>query len=150
MYDNTFLWLTVVQGTRYIYCLFCNHNGLKKRNNVESFESCCIHFRQWGVEDELRSLTAWGVKLLCILLMWQQILMYLLSDGSSVNRQWLGGHCLLVSFGFSADISLHLCFVDGTSDVVLITCWRSFMSLVMHGLWQFVMFPVRMLSIAPL
>ena len=71
-----------------------------------------------GVLRMSLGVSAWGVKLLCILVIWQQILMYFLSDGSSVDRLWLGGCCLLVSFGFCADISLHLCFVDSTSDVL--------------------------------
>ena len=37
------------------------------------------------------------MKLLCSLVVQQQILVYLLSDGSRVNRLWLGGGCLLVS-----------------------------------------------------
>ncbi len=43
-----------------------------------------------GVGDEFRSLTAWGKKLLWILVVCQQILLYLLPDGSRVNRLFLG------------------------------------------------------------
>ena len=39
------------------------------------------------------------MKLLCSLVVRQQILLYMLSDGSRVNRLWLGGCCLLVSLG---------------------------------------------------
>lgn len=35
------------------------------------------------------SLTAWEEKLLCTLVLRQQILLYLLSDGNKVNRPWL-------------------------------------------------------------
>ena len=69
----------------------------------------------WTVEDVL-SLAVWGVNLLCSLVVQQQILLYLLADGSGVNRLWLGGCCI---FGLCADISLHWChwcFVDGTSN----------------------------------
>ena len=38
-----------------------------------------------------------GMKLLFCLVVQQQILLYLLSDGSGLNRLWLGGCCLLVS-----------------------------------------------------
>ena len=66
-----------------------------------------------SVEDEFRSLTAWGEKLLCSLVEWQKILLYLLSDGSRVNRQWLGGCCLLVSW--SSVQTSH--FTDVTDDL---------------------------------
>ena len=36
-----------------------------------------------SVDDEFRSLTAWGVRLLCSLVVQQQILLYLMSDGRS-------------------------------------------------------------------
>ena len=74
---------------------------------IESFESCYIYFFKRSDEDELRSLTARGVKLLCGLVVRQQILLYRLSDGSRVNRLWLGGCFLLVFFGLCADISIH-------------------------------------------
>ena len=45
------------------------------------------------VEHEFRSLTAWRMKLLCCVVAWQWILLYLLPNGSSVNRLWLG--CVL-------------------------------------------------------
>ena len=35
------------------------------------------------------------MELLCSLVVLQQILLYVLSDGSRVNRLWLGGCCLL-------------------------------------------------------
>ena len=74
------------------------------------------------VEDEFRSLTAWGNK----------YLLYPLPDGSRVNRLCLGGCCLLVSFGLCADVSLHRCHwcsVDGRSNVlvVLITLGKAFL-----------------------
>ncbi len=46
-------------------------------------------FLCWSTDNELRSLTAWGKKLLCMVV-WQQILLYLLPDSSRVNRLWLG------------------------------------------------------------
>ena len=42
----------------------------------------------------------------------QQILLYLLSDGSGVLRLWLGGCCLLVSMG-SAQTSHFTAVTDG-------------------------------------
>lgn len=63
------------------------------------------------VDDELRIFTAQGKKLLCSLVL-QQILLYLLPDGSRVNRLRLDcGCCLLVSFGLHADnaLMLHRC-----------------------------------------
>ena len=47
-----------------------------------------------------------GIELLCSLVVQWQILLYLLSDSSRVNRLWLGGCCLFVPFGLCADISL--------------------------------------------
>ena len=52
------------------------------------------------VAREFSSTKVWGVKLLCSLLVQQQILLYLLSDGSRVNRLWLDGCCHLVSLRF--------------------------------------------------
>lgn len=58
--------------------------------------------------------TSWGRKLLCGLLVRQQILLFLLPGGSGVNRQWPGW---LLSFSvLCADISLHgcrWCLADG-------------------------------------
>lgn len=51
-----------------------------------------------AVEDELRSFTAWGKKLLCSLVARQQILLYLLPDGSRMNWLKLGGYCSLAFF----------------------------------------------------
>ena len=39
---------------------------------------------------EFMTLTAWGMTLLCSLVVWQLILMYFLPDGSRANRLWLG------------------------------------------------------------
>ena len=61
-----------------------------------------------------KSLSIWGAKLLCSLVLWQQIPLYVLSDGSRVNRLWLGGWWLLV---FSLHW-YHWCSEDGTSDVL--------------------------------
>ena len=61
-----------------------------------------------------------------LLLVWQQILLYLLSDGSRVNRLWLGWCCLLVSLG-SVQTSKITDVTDACiSDilVVWITCCR--------------------------
>ena len=49
-----------------------------------------ICFIKLSVEHDLMSLTALGMKLLCSLELRQQVLLYLLSDGSRVSRQWLG------------------------------------------------------------
>ena len=48
------------------------------------------YFINRSVDFELRSLTAWGMKLLCSLMEQQQILLHLSPDGSRVNRLWLG------------------------------------------------------------
>lgn len=53
-------------------------------NNI-MIESRCIYVGQWSVEDELRSLAAWGVKLLCNLEVWQQR-----SCGSGTTRRCSG------------------------------------------------------------
>ena len=69
------------------------------------------------VEDEFRSLTVCGEKLLRSL------------------------------------VGVYLCTIDGCqrwSGRLLITCCWAFLSWAVHEPWQFVMFPVRMLSIAPL
>ena len=64
--------------------------------------TCMSHMSD---EDELRRLTAWVKKLLCSLVVRQQILVYLLSDGSRVNTLWLGVLSFSIS-GLCADISL--------------------------------------------
>ena len=56
------------------------------------------------VEDEFRSLTAWRMKLLCSVVVQQQILLYLLSDGSRLNTLLVLSFSI---FGLCADISLH-------------------------------------------
>ena len=38
--------------------------------------------------------TAWRVKMLCSLVVWQQVFLYVLSDVSRVNTLWLSGGCL--------------------------------------------------------
>ena len=50
-----------------------------------------IHYSWWSVR---------GKKLLCSL-----VLLYILSDGSRVNRLWLGGCCHRLSFGLCADFT---------------------------------------------
>ena len=46
-----------------------------------------------------------GMELLCSLVVQWQILLYLLSDSSRVNRLWLDDCCVLVRFELCADIS---------------------------------------------
>ena len=80
-----------------------------------------------------------GVKLLCSLLVRQQILLYLLSDGSRVNRLCLGGCCHLVSLGsletsHFTDVTdaLYMGTTYGKSRTVGFTwhyCWRKLFSL---------------------
>ena len=82
---------------------------------------CYIAFIKWSFDDESMSLTASGMKLLYSLVVCQQILGYLLSACSRVDRLWLGGCSFSVYFGLCADITLywcHWCSVDG-SPVIL-------------------------------
>ena len=89
----------------------------------------------WWSVDEFRSFSVCGQNPLFSLLVQQQILLYLLSDGSRVNRLCLGGYCLLISLD-SVQTS-H--FTDVTDVlVVLITT-----VLGRDEPCQFVMFPVR-------
>ena len=85
------------------------------------------------VEDEFRSLTAWGEKLLSKLEVWQWTLLHLLPDGSRVNRLWLGRV-------FSFSIRWALCRYPPSLKslmfwAVMATCCRAFHS------WA-VIFPV--------
>ena len=86
-------------------CSF-KHKGLKNKTKFESFESSYIYFGKPSVDDELMSLTAWGMKLLCSLVVRRQILLYLLSDGSRVNRLW---HVGVVFQYLTSLMSLMLC-----------------------------------------
>ena len=82
---------------------------------------CYIAFIKWSFDDESMSLTASGMKLLYSLVVCQQILGYLLSACSRVDRLWLSGCSFSVYFGLCADITLywcHWCSVDG-SPVIL-------------------------------
>ena len=60
--------------------------------------------------------------LLSSLVVQQQILLYVLSDGSSVNRLWLDGCCLLVTLD-SVQKSHFTNFIDalqrGTNDTLV-------------------------------
>ena len=47
---------------------------MKKKKKNSPFLSCYIFFTQWSLDNELRSIKAWGTKLLHSLLVWQQIL----------------------------------------------------------------------------
>ena len=75
-----------------------------------------------------RSLTAWEKNLLEL---WQQILLYLLLDGSRLSRLWLGWISLLVLSGLFADISpqqYHWCtLMDANNSPCgfnhLLLCW---------------------------
>ena len=53
--------------------------------NKNIFLMLSVQHSVW-YKDEFRSLAAWGNKLLNGLVVWQGILLYLLSDGSRVNR----------------------------------------------------------------
>ena len=114
------------QGCKTKFKLRCLH---ATRENLVFMVEC------WGV----KSRTAWVKKLRCCLVVQQQILLYLLSDGSRVNRP------LLLDWVLSFSISCHQhhwSSVDGTSDVLGPLMVRAFVS--------FATFLVRMLSIAPL
>ena len=81
---------------------------------------------------DIQTMVSWPGERSCSVV-WRQVFLYLLSDGSRVNRLWLGGCCLLVSFRLCTDMyshSCHWCSVDVTSDVlvVLITHHRAFLS----------------------
>ena len=52
---------------------------------IESLSPATSILDHVSVEDELRSLTAGGIMLLCSLVLRQQILVYLLPDGSRVG-----------------------------------------------------------------
>ncbi len=67
---------------------------------------------------------------------------------------WVG-YCHFVSFGLDAGASPHQCHLCSVQVpmmfwTVLITCCRALLSWAVRKPCQFVMFPVRMLSIAPL
>lgn len=63
-----------------------------------------MKYSHGGVWRKFRSVTAWREKLLRRLEPpW--LILYLLPDGSRVNRQWLGW--VLKSFGLCADTSPH-------------------------------------------
>ncbi len=63
---------------------------LQKWNSELSHCCYCIERCNWVQSDEFELLTAWRKKLLHRLLVQQWILLYLLPDGSSVNRPWPG------------------------------------------------------------
>ena len=60
------------------------------KSSLSLLESCYIYFKRLSLDDEMRSLLSWGVKVLSRLLVRQQIALYLLSDGGRLNRLWLG------------------------------------------------------------
>ena len=109
--------------------------------STSSFSLCMLHHRKTVTKTTFKSRVwrlNWGVsqseQWSCSVVWWkcQQILLYVLSDGSRVNRLWLSGWLLSFSiFGPCADISLHWCHwcsADGTTDVLvgLITsCFES-------------------------
>ncbi len=104
--------------------------------------------------DEFKLLSAWGKKLLCSLMVKQRILVYLLPDGSSVNRLWLGwvfSFFWALCCHLTSPMSLILCgWVPLMLWEVLITHCRAFLSGATHEPCQTAMFPFRMLSLAPL
>ena len=105
-------------------------------------------------KGELRCRTAWWKKLLRSLVVRQQILLYLLPDGSRVNRLSLGW---VLSFSILWALCRHLacrwCPVDGyqwCSGRFYPLAEETSLSWAVHEPCQFVMFPVRMLSVVPL
>ena len=81
-------------------CVCVKSQGFKEWNN--SVLSVLV-FGKWSVDDELRGLTVWGVKLLCSLVV--QILLYLFPGGSRVNRLSLWW---VLSFSILWALSRHL------------------------------------------
>lgn len=67
-------------------------------------------------EDELRTLTARGQKLLCSLMVLQNILLYHSPDSSWVNRLWL--RSVFESPLRSSCTLIPQCSVDDTSDIL--------------------------------
>ena len=72
-----------------MYCHFLNHKDLKKKTVFDSFG--LMHVLR--IRIRIRSLPAWGV--ICSVV-WCIDMVSPVSDGSRVNRLWLGGCCLLV------------------------------------------------------
>lgn len=90
--------------------------------------------------------------LLCSLVVWHcSTYSFIFPNGSRVNRLWLGGCCILVSFGLRDDFlldSYHWCAVD--ENFFFIACHRAFLSWAVHFPCQFMMFLDRMPSVLPL
>ena len=108
--------MTIRRGTRLIYVL-SHHTGVVKWNwSVSPIMPCHRKQEKQNNSRECRSLLAWGAKLLCSLVVRQQILLYLW-----VNRLWLAW---VSSFSIkqtlcrhlSSPISLMLYQLMGTSD----------------------------------
>ena len=78
---------------RLFHVLFVQHQGCKTK---PSLSLCYItekqtnYFIEWSDKVKLRSLTVWGVGLLCNLVVQQLIRLYLWSDGTGVSRLRLG------------------------------------------------------------
>ena len=102
--------------TMKVQCIYSIHrcrlyNTFKKHAEqlMNIYKERKMNCSWWSVEDGIRSLTTSGMKLLRGVTVWQQVSLYHLSDGSGVHGLWLGGCCLIVSFGLCADIALLWC-----------------------------------------
>ena len=123
-----------VWETLYVLCLYSPRvnsvnlsSSFYPQITLKSYTYHLMHFLKSqetnnSVVDEFRSLKSWGVKLLCSLVMRWKILLYLLSDGSGLNRLWLWLVSSFIIFRIRADIALHRCHwcsVDGTKHAGL-------------------------------
>ncbi len=98
------LWCAA-QGSRFKDQLFVIlQHGVAQQN-----AKCSPYTRKtilcWSMEDEFRSLTAWGKKLLCSLVVRQQILLYHLPDAAGWTGLFLGW---VLSFSFLWALCRHL------------------------------------------
>ena len=79
--------------TYIIYCISVHRGGWQIALAILSVCHCHFgkrqtnYFVEWSSKDEFR---VWRMELHYSLVLWQQILLYLLPDGSRVNRLWLG------------------------------------------------------------
>ncbi len=107
----------------------------------------------WSAEDELRSLRVWRKKLLCSLVVRQWLLLYRLPDGTRLLLWQVLSLYILWALcrHFTSLISLMLSrLVPMTFWAVLITWGRALLSWAGHEPCQFVMFQVKLHSIASL
>ena len=103
------------------------------------------------MRDELRSLTAWGMKPLVVWWYGSGYFCIFFQMFAKWTEFGLDCCCVLVSFGLYADNSLYRChwcssrWVPIIFRMVSITHSRVFLSWAMNEEWQFVMFPCFLL-----